>query len=171
MTIKQVFMKIKFLYKCLDKHGKNASILFNCIDFGQEIDNVVKNLHQKYSTVFDFDVIDVPTADKNSSSDFELKKQLIEQTSKINLLKEEISKSCEKEKEMEQKIKILEQKIESICNNKNDSNDNNYIQNNYPIFNGMIEIIYPCKINEALKKTSFLTTLIKKLKKKYYLLF
>lgn len=49
---------VQFLFKCLDKHGKPASVLFQNIDFSNEH---IKFLHQlfsdEYSQKFDFHFI------------------------------------------------------------------------------------------------------------------
>ena len=44
---------IEFLFKCLDKYGKDASVLFSLVDFENQTIGVVNKLIQNYSNVFD----------------------------------------------------------------------------------------------------------------------
>lgn len=48
---------IDFLFKCLDKFGKDASILFSLIDFNKYRKEVIKKLSYKYPNTFDFNLI------------------------------------------------------------------------------------------------------------------
>ena len=48
---------IDFLFSCLDKYGKNASILFSYINFEHQSIDVVNRLINEYSDVFDFNMI------------------------------------------------------------------------------------------------------------------
>lgn len=48
---------INFLFKCLDKFGKEASILFLNIDFKQQKNKVINTLLNDYKDVFDFNMI------------------------------------------------------------------------------------------------------------------
>ena len=48
---------IIFLFKCLDRYGKDASILFNDVDFQEENVGVVNRLLNEYSNDFDFNMI------------------------------------------------------------------------------------------------------------------
>ena len=48
---------IDFLFACLDKYGRDASILFSTIDFEQQSMDVVNRLISQYSDVFDFNMI------------------------------------------------------------------------------------------------------------------
>lgn len=49
---------VEFLFKCLDKHGRSASVLFQNIDFCNEHQKYLQQLFsEKYSTIFDFHFI------------------------------------------------------------------------------------------------------------------
>lgn len=48
---------ITFLFKCLDKIGRDASILFSICDFGDKTMEIIEKLISEYSTVFDFNLI------------------------------------------------------------------------------------------------------------------
>lgn len=43
---------INFLFRCLDKYGSSASILFNKINFGEEQKNVIHRLFYQYKGRF-----------------------------------------------------------------------------------------------------------------------
>ena len=100
---------IEFLFKCLDKFGRDASILFSNIDFEDQTAQVIDKLITNYSDIFDFNMI-------NSN----LLKTINLLTSEISKLKEEnlntISKMKEafdmKKKEHEKFIQELKAKEE-----------------------------------------------------------
>lgn len=71
---------IEFLFKCLDKYGKDASVLFSFVDFENQTIGVVNKLIQNYSNVFDFNFI-------NST----LLKTTIQLTNEVAKIKEEHS--------------------------------------------------------------------------------
>lgn len=66
---------IKFLFKCLDHYGKDASILFNEVDFEEENIEVVNRLLTKYSYEFDFNMINSTMAKTTMKLSSELTKQ------------------------------------------------------------------------------------------------
>lgn len=45
---------IVFLFKCLDKYGREASVLFSCIDLKEMGSEYLNLLINKYSKIFDF---------------------------------------------------------------------------------------------------------------------
>lgn len=71
---------IEFLFKCLDKYGEAASILFSYVDFKKQSIGVVNRLIQNYSDKFNFNFI-------NST----LLKTTIQLTSEVTKIKEEFS--------------------------------------------------------------------------------
>ena len=71
---------IEFLFKLLDKYGKEASVLFSLIDFENQQIFVMNKLIQNYSNIFDFNYI-------NST----LLKTTIQLTNEVAKIKEEYS--------------------------------------------------------------------------------
>ena len=45
---------IDFLFKCLDKYGRIASVLFGFVDFSDTRRDYLKRLLNGYSSIFDF---------------------------------------------------------------------------------------------------------------------
>ena len=66
---------IEFLFKCLDHHGKRASLLFNIVDFGDVNLEVFDRLLQNYSEVFDFNMINSTMAKTTKELCSDLAKQ------------------------------------------------------------------------------------------------
>lgn len=56
-TIDSTDKIIDFLFKCLDKHGREASVLFSDIDFGKLRTKCIQKLLNGYSEIFDFHFI------------------------------------------------------------------------------------------------------------------
>lgn len=52
---------VNFLFKCLDKKGRSASILFNIFDFGKDQTKHINYLVDNYSEQFDFNFINIKT--------------------------------------------------------------------------------------------------------------
>lgn len=48
----------EFLFKCLDKYGRKASVLFSIVDFGHDKMKHLKKLSRDYSKIFDFHFIE-----------------------------------------------------------------------------------------------------------------
>lgn len=48
---------INFLLKLLDKIGRDASILFIICDFGEQRNSIIEKLLNKYTNVFDFNLV------------------------------------------------------------------------------------------------------------------
>lgn len=71
---------IEFLFKCLDKYGKDASVLFSFADFENQSIGVMNRLIQNYSRKFDFNFINET-----------LLKTTIQLTSEVTRIKEEYS--------------------------------------------------------------------------------
>ena len=66
---------INFLFKILDKKGKDCSILFNNIDFREENICVINRLLNEYSDKFDFNMINSTMAKTTMKLSSELTKQ------------------------------------------------------------------------------------------------
>ena len=106
---------IEFYFKCLDKYGKQASILFENVDFANSNSKYLKLLMNDYSQIFDFHYIN-PTITKSMFkiqnelllSAEETEARLIEQEEKNKKLREEIErlKSSQIQKQEEQNLKI-----------------------------------------------------------------
>ena len=75
---------IEFLFKCLDKHRREASVLFLNLDIENERIEVLSRLISAYSDVFDFNFINSKFLSKSATFLLsELQKQRIEFTNKI----------------------------------------------------------------------------------------
>ncbi len=48
---------IEFLFKCLDKHGREGSVLFSEFNINENQEETMKRLIEEYSSVFDFRMI------------------------------------------------------------------------------------------------------------------
>lgn len=97
---------IDFLFKCLDKHGINASILFSYVDFGAQSIEVVNRLIHNYSTKFDFNMI-------NST----LLKTTTQLTSEVTKMKEDFSTLFS---EMKQRFDEQQEEIQKIKKEENE---------------------------------------------------
>lgn len=78
---------IDFLFTCLDKHGKDASILFSFVDFENQSIDVVNRLISNYSNVFDFNMINSTLLKTTSQLTNELTKLKIEFSSSLKEMK------------------------------------------------------------------------------------
>lgn len=98
-------IQFKFLFKCLDKYGRPASLLFENIDFGNKKAEYITNLlNEKYSKIFDFHFINLEF----------LKSLYFQQDSMIKYEEQCNLKLLEKDKTIEiqnQQINELKQKI------------------------------------------------------------
>lgn len=89
-TINQI---ITFLFKCLDKHKRKASVLFLNLDIENERVGILKQLVSCYFDVFDFNFIDSKSLSKSSTFLLnELQKLKIEMASKISEMEAETQK-------------------------------------------------------------------------------
>lgn len=108
---------IEFLFKCLDKHKRVASILFLNIDIENERVDILPRLLNFYSDVFDFNFINSKYLSKSASFLLnELKKLKIEMSNKIA----EIESTNEKQKDFftaEQK-EFNDSKIDLLNSNR-----------------------------------------------------
>lgn len=87
---------IEFLFKCLDKHERKASVLFSNLDLENERVDVLNRLMNDYQDMFDFNMINPKQLVKSSSFLLnELNKLKIEYTNKISELKTENQKQQE----------------------------------------------------------------------------
>ena len=102
---------INFLFKAIDKYGKDASILFNNIDFHKENISVMNRLLKDYSDQFDFNMINSTLLKTTTEITSEMNKKKEE----IKYLFEDMKKEFEKQKKELIEIKEEEKKrIEEI---------------------------------------------------------
>ena len=108
---------IEFLFKSLDKYGRDASILFSNIDFEKQNIEMMNRLLQEYSNIFDFSKINSTllktttqiVSDMNqmketySNEIYKMKEILEEQTNKMNIIINEYQKMKEESIEREKK--------------------------------------------------------------------
>ena len=89
---------IEFIFKCLDKNGREASVLFTIIDFERAPIDIMHRLLYQYSDVFDFNLTSKPLyrtalellSERNKMT-LEVNKLSKNQSSEINELKSQIS--------------------------------------------------------------------------------
>ena len=106
-----------FLFKCLDKYGTEASILFSNIDFGEMQTKYSNLLLKKYSKIFDFQFINSSMLksiyeQQNNFAKNEIENQKNFQT-QLDSLK---SNFLQKEKEQNKRIKNLEESMNGLLN-------------------------------------------------------
>ena len=95
---------MNFLFKCLDKYGRKASVLFNNIDFGENKSEYINILITKYSTKFDFHFIN-----------FEFLKSIYEQQNEV------LQKQLENQQSMTNEMKRIKYDYNNdISNLKNE---------------------------------------------------
>ncbi|KAK8847860.1 hypothetical protein M9Y10_018896 [Tritrichomonas musculus] len=88
-----------FLFKCLDKFGKDASILFSSVDFDSEKREILNKLLKEYSKSFDFHFID---------------------TQMIQILYERENENLQKKFSQDEKIHELEETVIQLKNELNE---------------------------------------------------
>ena len=86
---------IEFLFKVIDKYGKDGSILFNNIDFQKENIYVINRLLNEYSDIFDFNMIN-STLLKTTA---EISSKMTKQREEFKLLFSDMKKEIERQKE------------------------------------------------------------------------
>ena len=123
---------IEFLFKCLDKYGRDASILFSIIDFEHQTVDVVDRLLRNYSEIFDFNMInssllkttkfltsEVSKMREECSNTISQMKKQFDEMILINKKKEEDDEKRKKEKErkfdeeMKTRIKLFEKDMKT----------------------------------------------------------
>ena len=94
---------IDFLFKCLDKHGKKASILFLNLDVENQRIELFSKLNNEYSNVFDFNMINheflMKTTTDLLSKLSQLERNYSESISQVNQVLEQIKDEKQKQKE------------------------------------------------------------------------
>ncbi|KAK8888270.1 hypothetical protein M9Y10_039335 [Tritrichomonas musculus] len=109
---------IEFLFKCLDKHKRKASVLFSIIDFDNVNCFIFSRLIDHYSDVFDFGMIDSKCLMKTVSHLLsELNKLKFEFSSKIK----ELNQLVEDQKEIIKKEQLKMKEQEEINKKQFDS--------------------------------------------------
>lgn len=89
-----------FLFTCLDRYGKSASVLFECIEIDQMKPQQINLLNTKYSKIFDFHFI---------NSNFI--KNVYDTENQIHLL---VSQNEEKMRKIEEKNRLLVVEVENL---------------------------------------------------------
>ena len=117
-----------FLFKCLDKYGRSASVLFNLIDFKEQRNELVNRLIKNYLTVFDFNQINQTLAETVQ----DLTKQKEEYLIIFKQMQITFNKQLEELKEMkkQEEEKQIKNEIENQKRIENFSFDVNKIKNN-----------------------------------------
>lgn len=92
---------IDFLFRCLDHFGRDASVLFENIDFGNLCMDVFQKLFKEYSDIFDFHFIN----SNNIKRMYEFEIQLYVSTEKIKENQNQMIKEI-KQNKIEQNEKI-----------------------------------------------------------------
>ena len=107
---------INFLFKALDRHGIEASILFNNIDFGELSIDVFNRLLNEYSDKFDFNMINSTLVKTTTQISREMSKQKEEYANLFNEMRNEFRlQQLEMKNQFEQQKKeILKLKEEIV---------------------------------------------------------
>ena len=111
---------IEFLFKCLDRYKREASVLFLNIDVANERIDLLSRLLYKYKDVFDFNMINSKFMMETSSQLLsELQKLRIEYSTKLDEIQNEFQKQKQimqsfipsEFQEMKKRVKELESKL------------------------------------------------------------
>ena len=100
-----------FLFKCLDKFGRPASVLFENHKFGASKTRFISLIHQKYSDKFDFHFLNSHELTTIYESDSELIKRTSNMANELGKMKNE---QKTKEKEKDAIIQHLQEEIERM---------------------------------------------------------
>ena len=134
---------IEFLFKCLDKYGKDASVLFSFVDFKEQQISVIKRWISDHYDTFDFSMINSTLIKTTSqllnelcrlkeecmNAVLEIKRNSIEAEQKRNIrfneemnrMKKEIQQSFKKQKEeMQQSFSKQKDEIKQSFNEQKD---------------------------------------------------
>lgn len=118
---------IDFLFRCLDKHRREASVLFLTLDLENERVDLLSHLISRYSDFFDFNMINAKFLAKNTAHLLsELQRLKIEFTEKLNEMKTENENQKKSFKSSQKKL--------------NDSN-NDLINSNNELMNSNKELV------------------------------
>lgn len=117
---------VNFFFKCLDKYGTDASILFSYVDFKKQPIEVMNRLLNDYSNVFDFSMInstllqtttmlvsDLVKMKEEYSNEFtEMRRMLKEQQKELKRITEENQKmKLDEEKRSQQREELFQKKL------------------------------------------------------------
>lgn len=121
---------IQFLFKCLDHHGRKASILFLNLDVENQRINVLNRLQEEYSKIFDFNMLNPKFLLKSVTDLINEMKTLKVEYSEVTKDHETQTKNDEeKRKELqelhEKEIKKIEQKFAEL-NQRHEENIKSY---------------------------------------------
>ena len=97
----------EFLFKCLDKFGQKASVLFENIDFGSgKVEYMKRLLSEKYSKIFDFHFINT----SYNKTMFDMQNEFLQKEERLKIEQDQIkSENILIKNELE---KIKEEKVE-----------------------------------------------------------
>lgn len=101
---------IDFLFKCLDKHGKEASILFSFVNFEHQSIDFINRLITNYSDIFDFNMINSTLLKTTSQLTSELAKLKIEFSNALIQMKN-LFEEQKRELEIYQQDKLIKKKM------------------------------------------------------------
>lgn len=136
---KKIFsVLIPFLFKCLDLHGRKASVLFSGIDLSNCNYEYLYRLLNEYSNVFDFHFINSTMMKTN----YELQNEFIQKELKIESSQGSIVKLIN---EMKDSLKLMNKEIHKLTQENNELKKN--LKNQNQDINNKIE-----KENQEIKK-------------------
>lgn len=99
---------IEFLFKCLDKYGQKASVLFNQIDLNNSGTNYLARLMRDYSNIFDFHFVN----SEFIKSLYQTESNLIQKICEYENIKNKNSQTIQKlEKEIQEMKKEFSQEL------------------------------------------------------------
>lgn len=112
---------VDFLFKCLDKYGRQASVLFTNVDFRFLQHNCLDSLLTKYSKIFDFSYINFAFLKSLYEQQNEIIRKEIENSKKIdefqNQMKQEFEKiKSDHKKDLESQKQTEYENIKNIKN-------------------------------------------------------
>ena len=102
---------IEFLFKCLDKYGRNASVLFDGAEFGKRRKEHLSRLIRDYSDIFDIHYIKKTIVDVLVEYENEMKKQNENFECEISIKNSEILKLKNEEEMIKEQNENLQREI------------------------------------------------------------
>lgn len=119
---------VDFLFKCLDKYGRQASVLFTNVDFRFLQYNCLDSLLTKYSKIFDFSYINFAFLKSLYEQQNEIIRKEIENSKKIDEFQNQMKQEFEKIKS-DHKKDLESQKQTEYENIKNIKNEMSKMKN------------------------------------------
>ena len=104
-----------FLFKCLDVYGRQASVLFTNIDFGDKSNEYLNLLITKYANKFDFHFINSEFMRTIYEQQNEILRKQIENQQKLEISNQQMKDEIDKMKnEYEKKIAVMVNEIDQL---------------------------------------------------------